>query len=89
MNFLYSVLFNIKMDAKKIIFGATRLAVSKTDPVGIGSSRKRYDMLPSLYPSILYHHIQPLSRLKKNLKVHFELRGTQDMIKTFSFVLPF
>ena len=34
-------------------------------------------------------NILPLPRLQKNLKVHFKLRGTQDMVKTFSFASPF
>ena len=40
-------------------------------------------MLPSLFPSILYHHILPFLRFWKNLKVRFELRGTQDVVNFF------
>ena len=43
----------------------------------------------SLSPTIFYHHILPLSGLQIFLKAHFELRGTQDMVKTFSFAAPF
>ena len=47
-------------------FGVTRLAVSKTYPAVIGSSCNIYEMLPLLSRSILYHHILPLLRLRKN-----------------------
>ena len=38
----------------------------KTDPAVIASIHKRSEMLPSLSPSILYHHILPLLRIRKN-----------------------
>ena len=66
MNFLPSVLSTIKMVSSFPLLRSTRLAVSKLDPAVIGSSRKICEMLPSLYPSILYHHILPLSRLRKS-----------------------
>ena len=40
--------------------------MSKIYPVVIGSIHKRYEMLLSLSPSILYYHILTLSRLGKN-----------------------
>ena len=46
-------------------------------------------MLPPLSPIILYHHIVPLSRLWKNMKVHFELCGAQYMVKTIHLGSPF
>ena len=66
MDFLHSVLFAVKIGSAFFLFSATRLAVIKIYPTVIESSHKRYEVLPSLYPSILYHHILPLSRLKKN-----------------------
>ena len=46
-------------------FRATSLTVSIIDPAVIWSSREICDMLPSVSPSILYHHILPLSILRK------------------------
>ena len=89
MNFLHSVLFTIKMGSKFPLFISTKLTVSKIDPTVIGSNYKRCEVIPFLFPSILYHHILPLSRLRKILKVHFELHGTQDMVKIFLFAVPF
>ena len=40
--------------------------MSKIDPAVIGSICKMCETLPSLPPSILYHHILPMSRLRKN-----------------------
>ena len=63
MNFLYSVLFTVKMGSIFPLFSATSLAVSKTHPAVIGSSRKICDILPLLSTIVLYHHILALSRL--------------------------
>ena len=74
----------LKLDQYFPPFRKTRLEVSKTDPVVIGSSCKRCEMFPlwssSIYFTTTSFHCQDI---EKNLKVHFELRGTQDMIKTF------
>ena len=83
MNLLHQVIFIIKMGSSFTLFSATRLSVSKIDPAVIWSSRKIYDMISLLSLSILYHHILPLVRLWKDLKVHFELSGTQDMVNFF------
>ena len=45
-------------------------------------------MIPLLSPIIFHHHILPLSILWKILKVHFELHGTQDMMKKIPFAAP-
>ena len=66
MNFLHSVLFTVKMGSEFSLFSVTSLTVSKIAPAVIGSSRKRCDMLPLLYPSIFYHNILPLLRLQKS-----------------------
>ena len=60
------------MGSEIYLFSATRLAVSKIDPTLIGSIRKISEMLPSLFPSILYDHIPPLSRLRKNSESAFQ-----------------
>ena len=54
--------------------------MSKIDPAVIGSSRKICDMLPSLFPSILFHHILPLFILRKNSEGALRTRGIQDMV---------
>ena len=51
------------------LFSATRLEVIKIDPEGMVPSRKICEMLPSLSPSIFYHHILPLSRLRKKSEI--------------------
>ena len=66
MNFLHSVLFNTKMGSEFFLFSATRLKMSKIDPSVILSSCKICEILPLLSPSILHHHILPLSILQKN-----------------------
>ena len=65
MHFLHSIIFTVKMGSRFSFFDATRLAVSKTDPSVIVLSRNIYEMIPLLSPNILYHHIFPLSRLRK------------------------
>ena len=65
MNFLHSFLLTVKMGSEFSLFSATSLAVSKIDPTEIVSSRKRSCMISSLSPSIMYHHILPLSRLRE------------------------
>ena len=40
--------------------------MNKTDPAVIISRHKICEMLPSSFPSILYHQMLPLSRLRKN-----------------------
>ena len=54
---------------KITLFGATSLTMIKIYPEVIGSSRKRYDMLPFLFPSIFYYHILPLLILWKNSEI--------------------
>ena len=66
INFLHLVLFTINMGSKFPLFSTTGSAVSKIDPTVVGSSRKRFEMLPWLSPIIFYRHIVPLSRLQKN-----------------------
>ena len=66
MNFLHSVIFNVKMGSGFSLFSATSLIVSKIDPAMIVSSRRIFEMLPLLSPSILYHHILTLLRLRKH-----------------------
>ena len=66
MNYLHLIIFTVKMGLESPLFSATRLKVSKIDPVVIGSSCRRCEMLPLLSPSILYYHILPLLRLQKN-----------------------
>ena len=68
MNFIHSVPFTIKMGSEFPLFGATRFVVIKIYPAVIVLSRKRCEMLPSLSPSILYHHILSLSRLWKKFE---------------------
>ena len=68
MNLPHLVLFTVKIGSQLSLFSETSLAVSKIEPVVIGSSRKRCDMIPFFSPSILYHHILPLSRLQKKSK---------------------
>ena len=89
MNFLHSVLFAIKMGSEFSLLIATRLSVSKIDPEVIGSSRKMCEMLPSLSPNILYHHILLLSKLRKHSESALLTHDTQGMVKTFSFAFPF
>ena len=48
------------------LFSATRLALSKIYPTVIVSSGRICDMIYFLSPSILYHHILPLSRPHKS-----------------------
>ena len=89
INFLCSVLFTIKMGSEFSLFSTKRLAVIKIDPAVIVPGRKSCDMLSLLSPSIFYHHILLLPGLRKILKVHFELRDTQYIVETFSFLLSF
>ena len=66
INFLHSVIFNVKMGSECSLFSSTSLVVRKTDSVVILSSRKISEMLHLLSPSILYHHNLPLLILWKN-----------------------
>ena len=83
------IFLTVKMGSGLFLFRKMRLLVSKTYPAAIGPSCKIYDMLPLLYPSILHHHILPLSRIWKILQVHFKLNGTHNMIEKFSFSASF
>ena len=70
--FPHSVIFTVRMGSGLYLFGARRLAVSKTYAAVIRSIRKISEMLPSLSPIILYHHILPLSKLQKKSASAFQ-----------------
>ena len=65
MNFLHSVIFTVKIGSGFYFLSATSLTLIQIYPEVIVSILKVFDMLPSLYPSYLYHHILPFSRLQK------------------------
>ena len=69
MNFFRLVLFTAEMGSGFPLFSETRLEVIKTDTAVVGSSRKIYEMLPSIDLSLLYHNILPLLRLQIFLQV--------------------
>ena len=89
MNFPHSIIFTVKMGSGLYLFSAKRLKVSKLDPEVIGLICKIYTCLhccPKVYCNTTYC---PCRDFGKILKLHFELSGTQDMMKTFSFADPF
>ena len=88
--FIFSIqLFSFLKRAHKFpLFSATSLTVSKIDPTSMGSSRKRCDMHPC-YPQVYCTTTSfPCQDFGKILKMHFELSGTQDMVKN-SFTAHF
>ena len=61
----------------------------KIYPAVIGSSHKIYDMLPYLSPSILYHHILPLSILQKKSEIALRTLLHSGNGGIFPFLFPF
>ena len=89
MNFLHSIILTLKMGSQLSLFSSTRLVVSKIDLEVIVSSHIISEIIPSLSPSILYHHNLTVLRLCKHSASSLQTSGTQDMMEVFSFTAPF
>ena len=88
MNFLHSIILTVKMGSGFSIFRSMILELSSSYHALIGSSSKRFELLPPLFSSILYYHILSMSSLWKNIQVRFDFYVAHNMILTYPTYVP-